>query len=496
MNDEIYLFRDGKTGENRRLNRVQKILWQDPTRNKVIVFHRRAGKTSYCVARNLVSILQNERHRYWYVGPTYRQAKTIVWDMAMYMVEQFPLGTFSVNRVELSIECNATKAKFELKGSDNPDSLRGGGLNGLTLDEFQDQDPSVYSTVCRPMLATTGGWCDMIGTPKGKNHFYDYYLTGAGENVKWKSFLIKASESGIIPQEELNDMKAEMSEEEYNQEMECDFLSYAGLIYKEFGRHNLIEPFEIPNEWEHGYSLDHGATNPTSVHHHRIDFEGNIYIVDEYYEPNKLISEHAPKILTMLHSEDSEIIGDPSIFNKNMQSRSKDYKYSVADEYQDYGITGLVPGNNDVTAGINRMREYIKLNPKRVNPITGERGAPKLFIFKGKNPKLEWEIANYSWKKKSSLSTNEPDIPLKVNDHACDEVRYFVMSRPDTPEQKKPVQMKTASVVLGRVQEKLRNINHSGPAVPSEIRESIINGDADEDSDDPIRDALDDLDFS
>lgn len=480
--ENIYLFRD-PNGKPCVFNKVQEALYKDKTRNKVIVLHRRAGKTSYAVAKCLESITMNENHRYWYVAPTYRQAKTIAWDMLKFMVRQFPPGMFKVREDELSVECMNTFSRFELKGSDNPDSLRGAGLHGLVLDEFQDQASEVYSLITRPMLATTGGWCDMIGTPKGKNHFYDYWRRagggeaggGTGRLVTWKSWRVKASESGLLTPEELAQIKLELTEDEYNQEFECDFLSYAGLIFKEFGSHNIINPFRIPDSWERGYCLDHGATNPTAFYPIRIDTEGNVFVTDEYYEPRRIVSAHAECIKPMMGDDYTDpIIADPSIFNKTLQSARSQEAYSIADEYADYGLINMEAGQNDVMAGINRVNEYMSFDPEHIHPILGKKGSPRMFLFKGKCPKLEWEIANYQWKKRTQVNQNEPDQPLKMHDHGCDAIRYFIMSRPAVASQLgRPVEMNTVSNVLTRHIQKMKKVNHFGSDVPKSALDAV-----------------------
>jgi hypothetical protein len=146
-----------------------------------------------------------------------------------------------------------------------------------------------------------------------------------------------------------------------------------------------------------------------------------------------------------------------------------------------------------VLAGINRVNEYIKFNPNRIHPLTGERGSPRFFIVIGENEEWEKEASNYSWQKKKRPDSNEPDRPLKVKDHAMDDTRYYVMSRPEKPYEKKPLQMKTASVVLGQLQEKLKKVSHTGQYVPKSVRQATTKDEGWEE--DPIKEALDDLNF-
>jgi len=480
MTNQIHLFQD-KDGNKRTFNWIQEKIFRDKSRNKVIVLHRRCGKTSYGCAKCLISILQNTHHKYWLVAPTYRQAKMIAWDMIKYMTSQFPKGTFKLREDELSVTCVQTQSKLELKGSDNPDSLRGAGLNGLILDEFQDQHPEVYTKICRPMLSTTQGWLDMIGTPKGKNAFYDYYmkaLTG-DYGPSWKSYLVKASTSGIILPDELEQIRREITEDEYNQEYQCDFLSYAGLIYKEFSEdHNIVKPFKVPKDWDYIFGMDHGASNPTVMLRGRIDTNGNVFMTGEYYKANEIVSNHVKNIKKqkLMPSLDMVVIGDPHMQDKIFQSPKRPAAYSVADEYGDYGITNIARGQNAVHAGINRVAEHMKFDPERIHPFTGKRGAPKLFIVKGACPKLEWEISNYKWKDQMSLKADAPDQPCKINDHAVDALRYMIMSRfSETAIPTEPEDRSVKGIVQRHIQ-RMKNVDYFGDSVPPGVRERALQG--------------------
>lgn len=115
-------------------------------------------------------------------------------------------------------------SRITLFGADNPDSLRGLVLWGVVFDEYSQQPSNIFSEIIRPALADHKGYAVWIGTPKGKNEFYRLYEAAQGDSA-WYRLLLKASESGIIPAEELADAKKLMSDDEYNQEFECSFVS-------------------------------------------------------------------------------------------------------------------------------------------------------------------------------------------------------------------------------------------------------------------------------
>lgn len=200
-----------------------------------IVFHRRGGKTVACVndihTRALYTPKKNAR--YAYIAPFYRQAKDVAW---MYLKEATLDSAVKVKESELSVEL-FNGSKISLYGADNPDALRGIYLDGVVLDEFGDCRPALWAEVILPTLTDRRGWATFIGTPKGKNHFYQIREM-ARKSDEWFYLSMGASESGLLPQRELDMVKKLMTEDQYAQEYECSFEAavqgtyYASLIDK------------------------------------------------------------------------------------------------------------------------------------------------------------------------------------------------------------------------------------------------------------------------
>ena len=187
----------------------------------VVVAHRRAGKTVACVNELIKAALtfHGNDGRFAYVAPFYRQAKAVAWDYLKRYSQVIP--GISVNESELRIDY-PNGSRIQLFGADNADALRGLFFDGLVADEYGDWKPSVWGYVIRPALADRGGWAVIIGTPKGRNQFWEIY-EHARVNHDWLCLTIKASESGLLPQKELDAMMLELSEDAWRQEMECDF---------------------------------------------------------------------------------------------------------------------------------------------------------------------------------------------------------------------------------------------------------------------------------
>lgn len=186
----------------------------------VVVAHRRAGKTVACVNELIKSaLLAKEGARFAYVAPFLRQAKAVAWDYLKRFAR--PIPGLAINEAELRIDF-PNGARVQLFGADNADALRGLGFDGLVADEFGDWKPSVWGYVIRPALADRSGWAIIIGTPKGKNTFWETYTRAKGDS-DWFTALITADTSGLLPQSELDALRAELNDDEWRQEMLCDF---------------------------------------------------------------------------------------------------------------------------------------------------------------------------------------------------------------------------------------------------------------------------------
>jgi phage terminase large subunit len=183
--------------------------------------HRRAGKTVACVADLVLDARYTKRQdaRFGYVAPLYNQAKDIAWIYVKRLTCDIP--GVQLNESELRADF-PNGARVRLYGADNPDRLRGGYFDGCILDEYADMRPSVWGEVIRPMLMDRGGWAAFIGTPKGRNEFHRVFQR-ATDDPAWFALLLKASESGLISAEEIEDARKELTPEQFEQELECSF---------------------------------------------------------------------------------------------------------------------------------------------------------------------------------------------------------------------------------------------------------------------------------
>lgn len=196
----------------------------------VVVCHRRFGKTVWAINHILRAALMCEKNnpRLAYMAPTYRQAKNVAWDYIKEYAGKIPGVRFH----ETELRCDLpTGARISLLGAENPDSLRGIYLDGCVMDEVADMPENVFPEVLRPALSDRKGFCIFLGTPKGHNAFYEKYEEAVA-NDDWLAAVYKASETGILDQEELDAAKVMMSSDQYAQEFECSWnANVPGAVY-------------------------------------------------------------------------------------------------------------------------------------------------------------------------------------------------------------------------------------------------------------------------
>lgn len=205
-------------------------------RFNVLVAHRRFGKTVFCINELIDGAGKCElpQPRFAYIAPFFTQAKDVAWSYLKHFTA--PVPGVEYNESELRVDFPGGP-RIRLYGADNADRLRGLYFDGVVMDEYAQMHPKVWSEVIRPALVDRGGWAIFIGTPMGRNAFADLYDEArSGQDPDWAAFMLKASETGIVPPSELAAAARTMSPDQYAQEFECSFDAavpgayYAALI--------------------------------------------------------------------------------------------------------------------------------------------------------------------------------------------------------------------------------------------------------------------------
>ena len=224
------------------LSTAQQVIADDNHRFRVVVAGRRFGKT-FLAIRELCYYARIPNQEIWYIAPTYRQAKQIVWRKLKHKLQDLR-WTKKVNESELTIVLK-NGSTIALKGADNADSLRGVGLDFMVMDEFADIKPEAWYEVLRPTLADKQGRALFIGTPKGiGNWAHDLYQMPLDYPEVWHSFQYTTIDGGNVKAEEIEAAKADLDERTFRQEFMATFETYAGRIYYAFDRLTNVQHLE------------------------------------------------------------------------------------------------------------------------------------------------------------------------------------------------------------------------------------------------------------
>lgn len=214
---------------NVKLHNKQLEVFNDKHRFRIIAAGRRFGKSRLAAWELLIHALQSESKDVFYVAPTYQQATDIMWSMLKELGHEVIANAYEQTKVLTLINGR----KIFLKGADRPDTLRGVGLAFLVIDEYADIKPMVWEQILRPALADVQGGAMFIGTPKGRNHFFDLYnYAKSGKDDEWAAFHFTSFDNPLIPKKEIEAAKISMSSFAFRQEFEASFEAASRDVFK------------------------------------------------------------------------------------------------------------------------------------------------------------------------------------------------------------------------------------------------------------------------
>ena len=266
----------------------------------IIVAHRRFGKTVAAINDLIRSCFEIDRPnvRVAYIAPYLSQAKAVAWDYALEFTRDIP--EIKVNHSELRIDF-LNGSRFRLFGADNYNAMRGLYFDSVVLDEMADFPASAWANVIRPALADRRGAATFISTPKGKNEFWELWHE-AQDDPNWFTAMLKASQTSILDQKELEEAKRTMGEDRYEQEFECSFeAAIQGAFYakemKEATEEGRIT--RVPYDPALGVitSWDLGIGDSTAIWWSQHLSSGETRIID-YYENSGVGLDHYAKVLS------------------------------------------------------------------------------------------------------------------------------------------------------------------------------------------------------
>ena len=268
----------------------------DQNRFNVLVCHRRFGKTVCAINHLLKRAIEEQKPnpRLAYVAPTYRQAKNVAWDYLKQFSEKIPGTKYH----ETELRCDLPNgARISLLGAENPNSLRGIYLDFAVMDEVADMPANIFPEVIRPALSDRKGSAAFIGTPQGHNYFHDLW-EAAATTKGWQRKIYKASETGIVDDDELEAAKATMTEDQYNQEFECSWVANVpGSVYgKELqDADDAGRITSVPQIGDHRVDTywDLGMHDYTAIWFMQNVGRGDIHVIDYYQNQGEGLPHYA-----------------------------------------------------------------------------------------------------------------------------------------------------------------------------------------------------------
>jgi hypothetical protein len=340
------------------LTQPQKTVIDSKARFRVLISGRRFGKT-FLAINELARFARYPKKKVWYVAPSYRMAKNIVWSDLIDRLYKHK-WVDKVNHADLTVHLK-NSSTISLRGADNEQSLRGVGLDFLVLDEFADIRDTAWTEVLRPTLSDRGGHCLFTGTPRGYGNWSYSLFLKAETDKEWDSFKYTTLEGGQVSANEIEQARYDLDERTFQQEYEASFVNYAGAIYYNFDRtKNIIDEYQPQTRIIH-IGMDFNIDPMVCVVSEIIN--DVVFIYDEIQIYSSNTQEMTEEILNRYHGHQITVYPDPA---------SKQRKTSAG------GLTDLAILKN---AGFNlKVRNNHPLIRDRINSVNA-----KLKNAKGKN---------------------------------------------------------------------------------------------------------------
>lgn len=306
------------------LDATRKKILMDKSRFKVLVCGRRWGKTILSLMYLLKDPFQANERRY-FITPTYRMGRTIVFPVLRRMFTQF--NGAKLNETEMSVRFE-NGAEFAVKGADNEHALRGVELTKVVMDEMAYIKPHVWEEIVYPMLATTKGSALFIGTPSGYDIMYDLYSRGQSE-PDWKSWHFKTIDGGFVSAEEIAQAKRTMDATVFRQEFEASFETTGNRACWNFDRNiHVKQTNELSSYkwWGCDFNVDYMSAVLACQY-----TDGTIHYYDEIRLKNSNTEQMARKMKAI--EPNIEVYPDPAGSARSTTSHRSDHHI-----LRDYGF--------------------------------------------------------------------------------------------------------------------------------------------------------------
>lgn len=257
-----------------RKHREQSRLWRSQSRFNVVPAGRRSGKTEICGKRKLIlrSLIGTPYPdpRFFVAAPTRDQVKRIYWrDLKRMLPPEFRSKPPSESQLILHV---INGAEIHCLGMDKPERIEGTPWDGGILDEYGNMKKQTWEEHVRAALSDRNGWCDFIGVPEGRNHYYDLYKeaqarcleeTSKGKIPEWDTFWWKSAD--ILPPEEIESAKRDLDELTFLQEYEASFINFTGRAYYSFDERRHCTRLEYNPDGDLEFCFDFNVSPGVAV---------------------------------------------------------------------------------------------------------------------------------------------------------------------------------------------------------------------------------------
>ena len=208
----------------------QQDVFNDTTRFKIVAAGRRTGKSRLAAWMLIINALQTNKGQVFYVAPTQGQARDIMWQTLLELAHPV-IKSSHINNLHITLINGCT---ISLKGADRPETMRGVSLKFLVLDEYADMKSSVWEQILRPALADQKGHAMFIGTPMGRNHFYDLFkYAELSDDITYKAWHFTSYDNPLLDPDEIDTAKQSMSSYAFRQEFLASFEALGSEIFRE-----------------------------------------------------------------------------------------------------------------------------------------------------------------------------------------------------------------------------------------------------------------------
>ena len=389
------------------LTSAQKTISESDARFKVVAAGRRFGK-SFLSLSLMAKVARYPYSQVWYVTTTYSAAKNIMWS---YLKEKLQRFGWAKSFHEVALQANLVNGSvISLKGANNPDSLRGIGLNYLVMDEAAYLEERVWTEVLRPTLSDKQGGALFISSPSGRNWFYDLWIDGQEDDEEdWESWQFTTLEVGNVPPEEVEAARRNLDTRTFEQEYEAEFVTYTGLVYYGFDYRESVVDKDYDPDLPVMIGMDFNIDPMTATIFQEDENDGTLFLVDEIEIFGSNTDEMAEEILCRYPETYITVFPDPAC----VQSRTSAGGRTDLSILQSYGFK----------CKFRRKHPLIRDRINSVNSaLCAADGTRRLLISKTCKRVIN-AFERHSYKKGTNLPEKGGESDLS---HITDSVGYLV----------------------------------------------------------------------